>query len=87
MLHVDRPLDTSADAYRAQIEAYRRMGAMGRAAVMFRLNDLARKTALAGIRSRHPEYDDTRQRLALARLILGDELVLKVWPDHDLVEP
>ena len=84
---VDAPLDTGADAYRAQIEAFRRMGGTGRAAVMFRLNELARKTALAGIRSRHPEYDEEQQRLALGRLILGDELARKVWPDHALVEP
>ena len=86
-LYVDTPLDTTAEAYRAQIEAYRRMGATGRAAVMFRLNDLARKMAIAGIRSRHPEYDDERQRLAFARLTLGDDLVRQLWPDRDLVEP
>jgi hypothetical protein len=79
--------DTSADADRVQIDAYRRMGGQGRAAVMFRLNDLARSTAMAGIRSRHPEYDDERQQLALFRLILGDELVRTMWPDRDLIEP
>jgi hypothetical protein len=81
------PADTSPDAYRAQIEAYRAMGGSGRAAVMFRLNDLARSTALAGIRSRHPDYDDEQLRLAYARLVLGDELVRCVWPDRDLVSP
>jgi hypothetical protein len=42
---------------------------------------------MAGIRSRHPDYDDQRQRLAYARLVLGDDLTRKVWPQHDLVEP
>jgi predicted ArsR family transcriptional regulator len=79
--------DTSADAHRVQIEAYRRMGGAGRVAAMFRLNERARNLAMAGIRHRHPEYDETRQRLAFARLVLGDELVRKVWPDRDLVEP
>ena len=84
---MDLPLDTTADAHRAQIEAYRRMGGSGRAAVVFRLNDLARQTAMAGIQARHPDYDDERLRLAYGRLVLGDELARKVWPQHDLIEP
>jgi hypothetical protein len=84
---MDFPLDTSADAHRAQIEAYRRMGGPGRAAVVFRLNDLAREAAIAGIRARHADYDDERRRLAYARLVLGDDLTRMVWPQHDLVEP
>jgi len=84
---MDLLLDTTADAHRAQIEAYRRMGGPGRAAVVFRLNDLARQTAMAGIRARHPDYDAERLRLAYARLVLGDDVTLKVWPQHVLVEP
>jgi hypothetical protein len=84
---MDLPLDTTADAYRVQIEAYRRMGGPGRAAVVFRLNDLARATAIAGIQARHADYDDERRRLAYARLVLGDDVTRKVWPHHDLVEP
>jgi hypothetical protein len=82
-----RPLDTTTDAHRAQIEAYRTMGGPGRAAVVFRLNDLARQTAMAGIQARHPDYDDERRHLAYARLVLGDEVTRRVWPQHDLVEP
>ena len=63
------------------------MGGSGRGAVVFRLNALAREAAMAGIRGRHPEYDDERRRLAYARLVLGDDLTRKVWPQHDLVEP
>jgi hypothetical protein len=84
---MDEPLDTTVDAYREQIEAYRRMGGPGRAAVVFRLNDLAREAAMAGIQARHPDYDDERLRFAYARLVLGDDVTRKVWPQHDLVEP
>jgi hypothetical protein len=66
---MDAPPDTSADAYRAQIEAYRRMGGAGRVAVAFRLNALARAVAIAGIRSRHPEYDERQRQRAFARLM------------------
>jgi hypothetical protein len=81
------PHDTTPDAYWAQVEALRRMGGRGRSEVMFRLTDMARKTAMAGIRSRHPNYDEDQVLRAFARLVLGDALVREVWPDKDLVEP
>ena len=82
-----RALDTSPEADLAQVEAYRSMGGSGRIAAVFHLNALAREAAMAGIRARHPDYDETRQRLAYARLVLGDETTRKVWPQHHLVTP
>lgn len=79
--------DTSSEADAAQLAAYRRMGGMGRAQVMFRLCEMSRQAAEAGILARHPEYDEAQVRLALARLVYGDDLVRRVWPDHGLLEP
>jgi hypothetical protein len=79
--------DTSPDADAVQLEAYRRMGGPGRAQVMFRLSEMARRTTEAGIRRRHPEYDDGQVMLALARLLHGDDLVRRVWPGRELVAP
>jgi hypothetical protein len=81
------PLDTSPEAHAAQIEAYRRMGGRERTAVLFRLNQLAREAAAAGIRSRHPAYTEEQVRYALFRLLLGEELARKVWPDRELLDP
>lgn len=81
------PLDTVADAHEQQLEAYRRLGGAGRVAVLFRLSTLVRETAMAGILSRHPAYDDVQVRMALRRLVLGDDLVRRVWPDQELVDP
>jgi predicted ArsR family transcriptional regulator len=80
-------LDTSTDADAVQVEAYRRMGGTGRVQVMFRLTEMTRRTTEAGIRRRHPDYDDARVMLALARLLHGDELVRRAWPGRDFVEP
>jgi hypothetical protein len=79
--------DTTPEADAVQIEACRRMGGPARAETMFRLTRLARGASEAGIRGRHPEYDDTQVKLALARLVYGDDLVRRAWPDHELVEP
>ncbi len=84
-----RPIaaDTSPAADAIQVAAYRRMGGLGRAQVMFRLTDATRRTAMAGIRKRHPDYDDKQVLLALARLLHGDELVRRAWPDWELLDP
>ena len=79
--------DTSPEANAIQIEAYRRMGGTARAQVMFRLAEMARQITVAGIRTRHPDYDDDQVLLARARLLYGDELVQRAWPDRELVEP
>jgi len=82
-----RAADTSLEAAAVQLDAYRRMGGLGRAQVMFRLGEMARRAAEAGIRQRHPEYDDRQVMLARARLLYGDELVRRAWPQGQLVEP
>jgi hypothetical protein len=81
------PLDTTPEAHAVQTEAYRRVGGPARLAIHFRLTTMARDLAAAGIRHRHPEYDDARVRLAYARLVFGDELTRAAWPDAELVDP
>lgn len=80
-------MDTTPEAHAAQIDAYRRMSGKERSAVTFRLNQLARETAVEGIRARHPDYGEEQLRLALFRLLFGDELTRAVWPERDLVDP
>jgi hypothetical protein len=82
-----RPADTDESAHERQTEAYRRMSGRDRVAVSFRLNEFARRTAEAGIRSRHPDYSEEQVRFALHRLWLGDELTLRAWPGRELVRP
>jgi hypothetical protein len=81
------PLDTSAAAHALQRDLYRRLGGRERLAISFRLNETVRQLAMAGIRARHPEYDDDQVRQAHIRLVLGDRLVRAVWPDRELVVP
>jgi hypothetical protein len=79
--------DTSADADAAQLDVYRRLGGTERVAIMFRLSAMVRDVAMAGIRRRHPTYDETQVRLAWQRLVLGDELTRTVFPDRELIDP
>jgi hypothetical protein len=63
------------------------MDGTARAGAMVRLTRMARSVAEAGIRARHPDYDDERVRLALVRLLYGDDLVREAWPGRELVDP
>jgi hypothetical protein len=66
--------DTTADAAQFQTAVLRRLGVEGRARMTFELSDNLRAVTEAGIRHRHPEYDDRRVRLELIRIVLGPEL-------------
>jgi hypothetical protein len=58
-----------------------------RSSLAGRLSVQVRTTALAGIRHRHPEYNDEQARLALFRVLLGDELFKRAWPRAVLLPP
>jgi hypothetical protein len=83
----DRPADTSIDAWSAQVELLSAMSGSRRSALAFRLTRLARDASRAGIRARHPEYDDDDVRRAFFRLLHGDTLTREVWPDQELLDP
>lgn len=75
-----RPLDTSPDVERVQIEIFRRMSPEKRLQLAVELTNTSRKLLAEGVRLRHPEYDEEMVRLAVIRLILPEELFLAVYP-------
>ena len=79
--------DTTEDAAAVQTELYRRMSAAQRCEIAAQLSAATREIALDGIRRRHPAYDDAQQRMALFRLLLGDDLFRRAWPGHPLLDP
>lgn len=80
MGHVLRhPEDTDADAWEQLVLRTRAMGPVARAVRAGELSASVRAAALAGIRIRHPEADEREQRLYLAALLLGDELVKRAF--------
>jgi hypothetical protein len=69
-----RPADTSAEAWREQLEIWRRMTGAERLAVALDLSETARAISEAGIRYRHPNWTDAQVRDALMDLLLGPRL-------------
>ena len=80
-------LDTDERAQQVQLDAYRRMGPGRCAELCLELSEDSREIARAGIRHRHPGYDDGLVEWALRRILFGDALFGEVWPDAPLVDP
>jgi hypothetical protein len=51
------------------------------------MSAMARSITLENIRSRHPEYGEHEARMALYRLLVGDELFCRAWPAEPLLAP
>jgi hypothetical protein len=79
--------DTDPEAHALQIELMRGLGGPGRVELLISMSEQAREVSRAGIRARHPEYSEEQVHLALARLILGDELYREAFAGHELVHP
>lgn len=52
-----------------------------------RMSEDVRTLAAGGIAARHPEYSTGEVKLALYRLILGDDLFRRAWPRAPLLSP
>ena len=69
-----RPLDTSEDAWNRVRAIHARLGPQGRVEAAFAVSELAREAALAGLRMRHPEWDEARLGSALLKRLYGERL-------------
>jgi hypothetical protein len=82
-----RPLDTSEEADRIQIEIYRAMSPARRFEIAGELNEMCRDLQRTGIRQRHPEYTDREVHIARSRLILGEKLFAMIHPESKHILP
>jgi len=76
--------DTTLEAARVQYDILRKMDISDRAEITFRLCDNMRAFVEAGIRDRHPDYDDNKVRLALMRLTLGERLFREAFGNVEI---
>ncbi|HXU06578.1 MAG TPA: hypothetical protein VN903_36735 [Polyangia bacterium] len=82
-----RARDTTAASHAVQMNAYRHLGPVQRARLAARLSAETRELTRAGIRARHPAYTEKEVGLALCRVLYGDDLVRKAWPEYPLIAP
>jgi hypothetical protein len=75
-----KPLDTSADAEKVQIEIFRRMSPEKRLQSAALLSENCRTLLAEGIRKRHPNYNEEQVRLAVIRCLLPESIFLQAYP-------
>jgi hypothetical protein len=71
--------DTTPEARAKQFEVLRRIGPAGRAAMTFELGDNLRSLVRAGVRYRHPRWDDRTVEREVIRLMIGDVLFRQAY--------
>jgi hypothetical protein len=81
------PRDTTPDAHEAQLRWLRRLTPSARVELAVAMSEDTRAVARAGIAARHPDYSSTEVAFALSRLLLGDDLFRRAWPDAPLLAP
>src|SRR5271169_1226315 len=69
------PADTSPEAFRVLLAAYRAMPGSRRLELALQLSDEIREVAVAGIRSRCPEFGEADALRALATRCVGSPIV------------
>ncbi|MBN1795898.1 MAG: hypothetical protein JW804_04435 [Sedimentisphaerales bacterium] len=77
------PADTTIEAMRNQFEILQRIGIEGRAEMTFQLSDNLRQITEAGVRLRHPAYDEQAVRREVLCITLGDELYREAFVRRD----
>ncbi len=82
-----RPSDTSAEAWRIQIEILRKHSPEQRMKAALEMANLARELIKRGIRLRHPQYSEVQVNLALSKAILPPALFEKTYPDAGAIQP
>jgi hypothetical protein len=79
-------MDTSPEIERRQIEAWRRMSPVEKAAIVSGLTQAAYDLALAGVRARYPDASPREQFLRLAIVTLGRDLASKAYPEVAILD-
>jgi len=75
------PADTSIEAMEKQFEILERIGIEGRAEITFQLNDNLRQITEAGVRMRHPEFNEQAVQKEVLRITMGDESYYKMFAE------
>jgi len=76
--------DTTPDAERVYWEIMQRLSGARKLEMAMEMSENMRRIALAGIRQRHPEYNEDEVRRALLLVLQGREIYRQVYPNRDI---
>lgn len=72
------PSDTTFEAAKKEFEILRKLGPDARARMTFELSDNLRDLVEAGIRHRHPDFDEKKIIREVLRLMIGNKLYKQI---------
>lgn len=78
------PSDTTIEAAIKQFEILRKLDINARAEMTFQLSNNLRRIVEAGVRQRHPDYDDETVKRAVLRLMIGERLFRQAFGDVEV---
>ncbi|MCE9621179.1 MAG: hypothetical protein K8R99_02420 [Actinomycetia bacterium] len=79
--------DTSLAVTQMRVALFRSMSSGEKSAMVAQMSEESRELARCGIRERHPGYSPDEVEHALHRLLVGDALADKAWPDFAHLRP
>jgi hypothetical protein len=79
------PLDTSPEANEVQLRWLRRLTPSQRSDIAGQMSEDVREIARDGIRARHPDYTAAEVNFVLFRLLYGDDLFRRAWPNAPIL--
>ena len=74
-----RASDTTKDTAVVQFDLFRKMDISAKAEMTFQLSENMRAVTEAGVRQRHPDYDDQMVNKAVIKLMIGEKLFGEVF--------
>lgn len=77
-----RPLDTSIDVYRRQVDTYRSMAPAERLRLAAEMSADVRALAESGIRRRHPDWSPDARAAELARILARPQTMALAGSGH-----
>jgi hypothetical protein len=72
------PSDTTIEAAKRQFEIMRKLGPQRRIEMAFDMSNNLRDIVEAGVRMRHPDYDGTKVKEEVLRLMIGEDLYNRI---------
>ena len=79
--------DTSPEAEGFQLNIFRQMAPERRLQAAMDLAETSRQLLAEGVLQRHPEYSLEQARLAVIRLVLGEDLFVMAYPTAKGIVP
>lgn len=78
------PLDTTIEALKKQYEILRTLTSEKRLAMAFELSDYLRSIVCAGVRQRHPDYNEQQTENEVLRLMVGESVFKQIYSDNGI---